>query len=56
MTQANLSRETVGDMIVRHRKQEMLEHPERAEILARRFTPRSLQYQTWPPRDRPVPA
>lgn len=47
-----LNGESVGDMIVRTRKQQMREQPERAAEIAARFTPRSLQYETWPPKAR----
>lgn len=46
-----LNGESVGDMIVRYRKAEMREHPERAADIAARFTPRSMEYETWPPRE-----
>ena len=46
---ANSLGETVGDMIVRVRIEEMREHPERADQIRARFTPRSLQYRKWPP-------
>jgi hypothetical protein len=47
---ANSNGETVGDMIVRDRLDEMARHPERAAEIRARFTPRSLRYAVWPPR------
>lgn len=44
-----MAKETVGDMIVRHRLEEMARHPKRAAEIRKRFRPRSLQNQTWPP-------
>jgi hypothetical protein len=47
--------ETVGDMIVRHRK-EALADPRRSAKekagIRSRFTPRSLSVQTWPPKEK----
>lgn len=44
-----MAKETVGDMIVRHRRAEMERHPSRRKEILKRFRPRSLQNQTWPP-------
>lgn len=41
--------ETVGDMIVRTRREAMRENPAEAKAIAARFTPRTIRYQTWPP-------
>ena len=41
--------ETVGDMIVRTRREAMKNEPARAAEIARRFTPRTIRYQSWPP-------
>ena len=45
---ANSYGETVGDMIVRQRLEEMEAHPERAAEIRERFTPRSLRHRKWP--------
>lgn len=44
-----MAKETVGDMIVRHRKAEMASDPKRAPEILKRFKPRSLQNESWPP-------
>lgn len=40
--------ESVGDMIVRIRIEEMLENPARQPEILARFTPRSIQRARWP--------
>ncbi len=48
--------ESVGDMIVRTRREAMANEPARAAEIARRFTPRTIHYQTWPPTERELNA
>lgn len=48
--------ETVGDMIVRTRREAMANEPARAAEIAGRFTPRTICYQSWPPSARELNA
>lgn len=48
--------ETVGDMIVRHRREIMAKEPLKAAEVARRFTPRTIHFQSWPPSERELSA
>lgn len=41
--------ETVGDMIVRERYEQMARSPKLADEIAKRPTPRSIRNAVWPP-------
>lgn len=48
-----MAKETVGDMIVRHRKAELADDrtsKARVREILKLPTPRSIQNETWPPR------